>query len=163
VPTEGSHSDEPAPWQRTRWGLATLVVTAWLALYIYWLLRGSVPACHIARVIHTNPSSIAVTRSCGLPDATGYIYVLAVAAFLVLPDAKKINIGPLGIERREVAAVLNMGDALKTGGEDVRNARPAKEVLGQYLPAPGASAPQRRGSLARMLRSVAEKLDGSSG
>jgi hypothetical protein len=39
------------------------------------------------------------TLTCGLPDVTDFIYVLAAAALLLLPDAHRLKIGGFEFER----------------------------------------------------------------
>lgn len=86
----GGAGAEAARFRWQRWLAALLLTGGALAVYAFWLLTGAHPVCQVTTVAGH------VTRTCGLPDVTDFIYVLAVVAVLLLPDAKSIKIG--GVE-----------------------------------------------------------------
>ncbi|MFZ0083147.1 MAG: hypothetical protein WAL13_28920 [Trebonia sp.] len=80
-----------------RWGLALALVLAALAVFAYWLAAGTHLSCQIVTV--TAGGKASTTSTCGLPDVTDFIYVLAAVALLLLPDAQRLKIGGFEFER----------------------------------------------------------------
>jgi hypothetical protein len=80
-----------------RWGLALALVLAALAVFAYWLAAGTHLSCQIVTV--TTGGKATTTSTCGLPDVTDFIYVLAAVALLLLPDAQRLKIGGFEFER----------------------------------------------------------------
>jgi hypothetical protein len=156
-----SAASDSAPFRKARWAAALLITGAALALYAFWLFTGTHPVCQV-----TTAASAPVRKTCGLPDVTDYIYVLAVVALLLLPDAKSIKIGGLEFERlttavreqkdeigrlsQQVSQVVHLSQnfnvtlgaaALATSaaeGDVPEGARPREEVAGEFLD-PGSS------------------------
>lgn len=150
-----NHGDR-APFRRARWSAALFLVAGALAAYVFWLFTGVHPICQV-----TTAGSGSVTKTCGLPGAADFVYVLAVVAVLLLPEAKSIKIGGLEFDRlttavREqadeisrlsqqvsvmvhttqnftvtVAAGALAGQAAQ--GDVQEGARPAEEVIGEFL------------------------------
>lgn len=138
-----------------RWGLALVLALGTLVLFGYWLAAGSDLACQVVTV--TSGATRTVTRTCGLPDITDFVIVLAVVVVLVLPDAQKLKIGGLEFERltsrveeqtreiqhlsQTVSTTVNIGSDLVN---QVRNGfRETKDILDrvrEFLPAEGAAA-----------------------
>ena len=65
-----------------RWGLALALVLAALAVFAYWLAAGTHLSCQIVTV--TAGGKATTTSTCGLPDVTDFIYVLAAVALLLV-------------------------------------------------------------------------------
>jgi hypothetical protein len=126
--------EKAAPLAGLRWTLALLIVLAWLGCFGYWLVSGTQPACQVTTITQTHPTKTTVTRSCGLPDATDYVYVLGAVALLLLPDAESISVGGLGFRRRfsQLAGAANVADAARKG-DTPNDTEPAQAVLGQLL------------------------------
>lgn len=84
-----------------RWALALAIVLAALAVLCYWLTAGTHLSCQVVTVTTgTGPAAKSTTtQTCGLPDVTNFIYVLAAVALLLLPDAKRLKIGGFEFER----------------------------------------------------------------
>ena len=84
-----------------RWALALALVLGALAVFCYWLVGNEHLACQVVTV--TNGSGVSAktttTQTCGLPDVTDFIYVLAAVALLLLPDAQRLKIGGFEFER----------------------------------------------------------------
>jgi hypothetical protein len=83
-----------------RWALALALVLAALAVFSYWLFANKDLACQVVTV--TTPGSAAkttTTQTCGLPDVTDFIYVLAAVALLLLPDTQRLRVGGFEFER----------------------------------------------------------------
>jgi len=80
-----------------RWGLALALVLAALAVFAYWLAAGTHLSCQVVTVTAGGKST--TTSTCGLPDVTDFIYVLAAVALLLLPDAQRLKIGGFEFER----------------------------------------------------------------
>jgi hypothetical protein len=105
-------------------------VAAWLGLFTYWIVNGSEPACQVTSVFHGGQVT-AVTRSCGLPDVSDYIYVLGLVALLLMPDAASITLGVFKFER-----ILSRATKLARAagaGDTPKNARSADDVLKGYV------------------------------
>jgi hypothetical protein len=156
-------SDAPgsAPLRKARWAAALLITGAALALYAFWLFTGAHPVCQV-----TTAASASVRKTCGLPDVSDYVYVLAVVVVLLLPDAKSIKIGGLEFERlttavreqkdeigrlsQQVTQVVHNSQnfnvtlgaaalaAAAAEGDVPEGARPREEVAGEFLD-PGSS------------------------
>lgn len=92
-------SEAPAapPFRKTRWTAVFLIVAAAAILSAAWLVTGKRPACQVTTV--TSSAGTVTTKVCGMPDVSGYIYVLAVVGVLLLPDVKTLKIGGLEFER----------------------------------------------------------------
>jgi len=151
-----------APWRRTRWIAALILTVGGLVVNAYWLFTNVHPVCQV-----TTAASGAVTKSCGLPDITDYIYLLAVLAVLLLPEAKSIKIGGLEFERlttavreqkeevarltQRVSQAVNTTQSINqffgaaevaeaaTTGDVAEGARPAEEVLRELFPDPDST------------------------
>jgi hypothetical protein len=80
-----------------RWALALALVLGALAAFAYWLAAGTHLSCQIVTV--TSGGKATTTSTCGLPDVTDFIYVLAAVALLLLPDAQRLKIGGFEFER----------------------------------------------------------------
>jgi hypothetical protein len=85
------------PFQRLRWGIALLIVIISAGYMFFCLLTGAAPACQVATV--TTDNHAVTTRTCGLPDVTNDVYLIAVVALLLLPDAKSIKVGGFEFQR----------------------------------------------------------------
>ena len=98
---------EPRGWAETtrpiRWALALALVLAALAVFAYWLTAGTHLACQVVTVTTSaspaTPAKTTTTQTCGLPDVTDFIVVLAAVVLLLLPDAQKLKIGGFEFER----------------------------------------------------------------
>jgi len=85
-------------WTRPiRWALALALVLGALAVFCYWLAAGTHLACQVVTV--TTATAKTTTQTCGLPDVTEFVYVLAAVAILMLPDAHRLRIGGFEFER----------------------------------------------------------------
>jgi hypothetical protein len=133
-----------------------------LVVNAYWLFTNGHPVCQV-----TTAASGTVTKSCGLPDITEYIYLLAVLAVLLLPEAKSIKIGGLEFERlttavreqkeevaqltqrvtqavnttltiQQFSGAAQVAEAATTG-DIAKGARPVEEVLGELFPDPDST------------------------
>lgn len=82
-----------------RWALALALALAALAVFSYWLFADQDLACQVVTVTNGATRSSMTTRTCGLPDVTDFIYVLAAIALLLLPDAQRLKIGGFEFER----------------------------------------------------------------
>jgi hypothetical protein len=83
-----------------RWGLALLLALGALAGFCYWLFADKHLACQVVTVTTAgSPARTTTTSTCGLPDIADFIYVLAVVAILLLPDAQRLKIGGFEFER----------------------------------------------------------------
>jgi hypothetical protein len=97
-------SDGESTWVESsraiRWALALALVLAALAVFSYWLFAGEHLACQVV-IVSTpgSPAKTTTTQTCGLPDITDFIYVLAAVALLLLPDTQKLRIGGFEFER----------------------------------------------------------------
>ena len=80
-----------------RWALALAIVLASLAFFCYWLTAGTHLSCQVVTV--TTAGKATTTSTCGLPDVTDFVYVLAAVALLLLPDAQRLKIGGFEFER----------------------------------------------------------------
>lgn len=81
-----------------RWTLALALVLAALAVFCYWLFAGRHLACQVVTVTNGTTSST-TTQTCGLPDVTDFVYVLAAVVVLLVPDAQRLRIGGFEFER----------------------------------------------------------------
>jgi len=122
-------------WPYIRRTLAVLIVAGWVAINAYWFDMGVHPWCQVTTVTQPDsPGKVTTTQTCGLPDATSYLAVLAFAALLLYPDAKTIWIAGFGMERR-------LGEALKaadvateaTEGDVLAGSEVAQEVIQQRM------------------------------
>lgn len=83
-----------------RWALALALVLAALALFSYWLLANKDLACQVVTVTTPgSPAKTTTTQTCGLPDVTDFVYVLAAVALLLLPDTQRLRVGGFEFER----------------------------------------------------------------
>lgn len=83
-----------------RWALALALVLAALAVFSYWLFRNERLACQVVTVTTPgSPAKTTTTQTCGLPDITDFVYVLAAVALLLLPDAQRLKVGGFEFER----------------------------------------------------------------
>jgi hypothetical protein len=82
-----------------RWALALALALAALAVFSYWLFAQQDLACQVVTVTNGATRSSTTTRTCGLPDVTDFVYVLAAIALLLLPDAQRLKIGGFEFER----------------------------------------------------------------
>ncbi len=124
-----------AAWPFAWRALAGLIVAGWLALYGYWLKPGDRPACQVTVVTQTGSIvRTTTTRSCGLPSVSAYVYVVAVAAPLLLPDMQRIKIGGVELERRldEIADAAQVASQA-VQGDVVEGSQDAPDVLGQLF------------------------------
>jgi hypothetical protein len=102
-----TRNGEPRGWAETtrpiRWALALALVLAALAVFAYWLTAGTHLACQVVTVTTSaspaTPAKTTTTQTCGLPDITDFIVVLAAVVLLLLPDAQKLKIGGFEFER----------------------------------------------------------------
>lgn len=102
--TAGPNTTEPADptWADTtrpiRWALALALVLAALAVFAYWLFANQRLSCQVTTV-STPGLPTKMTQTCGLPDVTDFIYVLAAVALLMIPDAQRLRVGGFEFER----------------------------------------------------------------
>lgn len=83
-----------------RWALALALVLAALAVFSYWLLANKDLACQVVTVTTPgSPAKTTTTQTCGLPDVTDFVYVLAAVALLLLPDTQRLRVGGFEFER----------------------------------------------------------------
>jgi hypothetical protein len=83
-----------------RWALALALVLAALAVFSYWLLASKDLACQVVTVTTPgSPAKTTTTQTCGLPDVTDFVYVLAAVALLLLPDTQRLRVGGFEFER----------------------------------------------------------------
>ena len=102
-----TRNGEPRGWAETtrpiRWALALALVLAALAVFAYWLTAGTHLACQVVTVTTSaspaTPAKTTTTQTCGLPDVTDFIVVLAAVVLLLLPDAQKLKIGGFEFEQ----------------------------------------------------------------
>jgi hypothetical protein len=80
-----------------RWALALALVLGALAVGVYWLVAGTRLACQVVTV--TTGTGTTTTQTCGLPDTTDLLYVLAAVVVLLIPDAQRLRIGGFEFER----------------------------------------------------------------
>jgi hypothetical protein len=94
-------NDDPRTWveatRAIRWALALALVLGALAVGVYWLLAGTRLACQVVTV--TTDTQTTTTQTCGLPDTTDLLYVLAAVVVLLIPDARRLRIGGFEFER----------------------------------------------------------------
>lgn len=126
------HSRKTAPFPGVRWALAALIVAGWLGLFGYWLVSGDQPVCHVTTVSLAG-SPTRTTRSCGLPDATSYLYVFGVVAMLLLPDARSIRVGAFQFDRLEAAAAAAQVGRRAVEGDKPEGAQTASQVFNELL------------------------------
>jgi len=95
------NSADPRTWvevtRAIRWALALALVLGALAVGVYWLVAGTRLACQVVTV--TTGTGTTTTQTCGLPDATDLLYVLAAVVVLLIPDAQRLRIGGFEFER----------------------------------------------------------------
>jgi hypothetical protein len=83
-----------------RWALALVLVLGALAVFSYWVFAGKQLACQVVTVTTAgSPAKTTTTQTCGLPDWTDFILVLAAAVLLLIPDAQRLRIGGFEFER----------------------------------------------------------------
>jgi hypothetical protein len=121
-------------WPFIRRALAGLIVVGWLCLYLYWLAAGIRPDCHVTVVSQRGQTSeTTTTRSCDLPGVSGYIYVIAVVAILLLPDMQRVKVGGVEFERlRQIAEAAGVAQEARRG-DVVQDSVEAQDVLGDLL------------------------------
>jgi hypothetical protein len=121
-----------AAWPAVRRTLAGLVVASWLALYGFWLMAGSQPVCQVTTVTQVGQSRrVTTTRSCGIPSVSNYVYVLAVAVVLLLPDVQRLKIGNVEFERL-LAGAAQLTQQVKRG-DTPGDSQPAGQVIDEVL------------------------------
>ena len=119
-------------WKRFRWArwtLAFLIVAGALSVSAYWVASGTRPVCTVATVTHmraarSGSTGSETTQTCGLPNVSDYIYVLAVVGVLLLPDARSLKIGGFEFQRltTEVESTRReIGDLRQTVTSTVSN------------------------------------------
>jgi len=91
-------------WTRAiRWVLALALTFAALAVFAYWLYTGKHLACQVVTVSSPAtagaPATMTTTQTCGLPDVTDFVYVLAAVVLLLVPDIQRLRIGGFEFER----------------------------------------------------------------
>lgn len=91
-------------WTRAiRWTLALALTLASLAVFTYWLYTGKHLACQVVTVSSPaalgSPATTTTTQTCGLPDVTDFVYVLAAVLLLLVPDVQRLRIGGFEFER----------------------------------------------------------------
>ena len=100
-PANGSKSADTPTWVEStraiRWALALALVLAALAVGVYWLTAGTRLACQVVTV--TTDTGKTTTQTCGLPNFTDLLYVLAAVLVLLIPDAQRLRIGGFEFER----------------------------------------------------------------
>lgn len=107
APAAYKRNGEPPGWAEAtrpiRWALALALVLAALAVFAYWLTAGTHLACQVVTVTTPassgTPAKTTTTQTCGLPDITDFIVVLAAVAVLLLPDAQRLRVGGFEFER----------------------------------------------------------------
>jgi hypothetical protein len=91
-------------WTRAiRWTLALALTLTSLAVFTYWLYAGKHLACQVVTVSTPStpgsPAATTTTQTCGLPDVTDFVYVLAAVLLLLVPDVRRLRIGGFEFER----------------------------------------------------------------
>lgn len=175
-------SDTAKFFRRARWTLAFAISAVVLGFVAYWLATGTRPSCQVITVAPTSthgakaPETGTTTTTCGLPNVSDFIYVLAVVGLLLLPEAKSLSFGGLGFERltnqveqqtreigqlrQQVSTTINIGadrgmlDDLRSG---VRDMKARLEQSRSALP----SDTQTRSLLAD-FDTIAERTDSAS-
>lgn len=102
-----SNSDNVGNWvdwtRAIRWTLALALTLASLAVFTYWLYTGKHLACQVvtvsSRATLGSPATTTTTQTCGLPDVTDFVYVLAAVLLLLVPDVQRLRIGGFEFER----------------------------------------------------------------
>ncbi len=122
-------------WPTVRRTVAGAVVVGWVGINAYWFVAGDHPVCQVTTVSQPGTHAKAtVTQTCGLPDATMYLGVLAFVGLLLYPDAKSIWVAGFGIERRlrevEPAAMMAREAA---EGDTIAGSVPARDAIQQRL------------------------------
>lgn len=97
-----SAADGASSWVEStraiRWSLALALVLGALAVFSYWLFGNQHAACQVVTVTNGSASTT-TTQTCGLPDVTNFVYVLAAVAILLIPDAQRLRVGGFEFER----------------------------------------------------------------
>jgi hypothetical protein len=97
-----STTDRASSWvedtRAVRWSLALVLVLGALAVFSYWLFGNQHVACQVVTVT-SGPAAKTTTQTCGLPDVTDFVYVLAAVAILLIPDAQRLRVGGFEFER----------------------------------------------------------------
>jgi hypothetical protein len=95
-------ADRASSWvestRAVRWCLALALVLGALAVFSYWLFGNQHVACQVVTVSN-GPAAKTTTATCGLPDVTDFVYVLAAVAILLIPDAQRLRVGGFEFER----------------------------------------------------------------
>lgn len=114
------------PWIWIRWCLALVIVVLAAGFSAHWLVKGEKHSCVATNVTRkytkagvSGTSTASVTRHvCGPPDRSGYLYVLAVAGILLLPDVQSLKFG--GFEFNRLSnEVANQAVQVKEQTEEV--------------------------------------------
>jgi hypothetical protein len=124
-----------AAWPALRRTLAGLVLASWLALYGFWLISGDQPVCQVTTVTQAGPDRrVTTTRSCTLPAVSSYVYVLAVAVVLLLPDVQRLKIGNLFEFQRltQLADAVQVTEQVRRG-DTPRDSIDASAVIDEML------------------------------
>lgn len=88
------------PFRTARWLGALIIVTAGAVASLVMLATGKGTACQVTTVTSPQfPGHAQTTRVCGGPDITSFVYVLAVAGFLLLPDVQTLRVGGVEFQR----------------------------------------------------------------
>ena len=159
-----------------RWALALAIVLAALGVLCYWLTAGTHLACQVVTVTSgSGPAAKSTTtQTCGLPDVSDFIYVLAAVALLLLPDAQRLKIGGFEFERlsskvdeqtREISQLRQTVNTTVNIGSDLINQarngfRETKDILDRvrgFLP----DTPEIRTQLDAMDR-LESRIDAES-
>jgi hypothetical protein len=159
-----------------RWALALAIALAALGVLCYWLTAGTHLACQVVTVTSgSGPTAKSTTtQTCGLPDVSDFIYVLAAVALLLLPDAQRLKIGGFEFERlaskvdeqtREIGQLRQTVSTTVTIGSDLINQarngfRETKDILDRvrgFLP----HTPEIRAQLEAMDR-LESRIDAES-
>ncbi len=146
-----------------RWALALALVLGALTVFSYWLFAGENLSCQVVTVTNTSAKTSTTTQTCGLPDVTDFIYVLAAVALLLLPDAQKLKIGGFEFERlaskveeqtheisqlrQTVSTTVNIGsDLINQARNGFRETKDILDRVRGFLP----DTPEIRAQLAAM-------------
>ena len=159
-----------------RWALALALVLGALAVFCYWLFGDERLACQVVTVTNGSTGTSTTTQTCGLPDVTDFIYVLAAVALLLLPDAQRLKIGGFEFERlaskveeqtHEISQLrqtvsnintINIGaDLINQARDSFRERKDILDGVRGFLP----DTPQARDQLAAIDR-LEDRIDAES-
>jgi hypothetical protein len=156
VVTKGTQTETPLHWAASSddADIADALISggADLETPASWVFTSAHPVCQV-----TTAASGAVTKTCGLPDVTDFIYVLAVVAILLLPEAKSIKIGSLQFERL-TTEVREQKDEITRLSQHVSQVVSSKQELNMFFGAADLAFKARQGDVAEGARPAEEVI-----